>query len=65
MKKYVVTFAHTRADADARVKASRHVFDSIKAARDYAADYWNAYIAAVDNNGITGYIKTRHDLRRK
>lgn len=63
MKKYVVTFAHTRAEADSRVRASLHKFDTLKEAREYADEYQNAYIAVVDNNGITGYARTRADLR--
>lgn len=65
MKIYVVTFANTRADADLRVNASRHRFDSLKEAREYAADYWNACITAVEAGEIVGYIKTRNEFKRK
>ena len=65
MKKYIVTFGHTRAEADAAIKSSRHSFDTLAEARTYAADYYNAYISAVDNNGIINYIKTRQDIKHR
>ena len=62
MKKYVVTFAHTRADSDLRVNASSHVFDTLKEARDYADEYTNAFITAVDGDDFE-YVKTRQEIR--
>ena len=60
---YVVTFAETRGDSDLRVNASRHRFQTIKEAREYADQYYNAYITGVEAGEIVSYIKTRQDLR--
>jgi hypothetical protein len=65
MKIYVVTFANTRADADLRVNASRHKFDTLREAREFAAGHSNAYITAIEAGEIVGYIKTRDELRRR
>lgn len=65
MKKlYVVTFANTRSDADLRVNASRHRFDNLKGAREFAAEYSNAYITAIEAGEIVGYIKARNEIKR-
>ena len=64
MKKYVVTFAHTRADSDLHLDASRHRFDRLKDARDFADRFKNAYITAIDGDQII-YVKCRSDLRFK
>lgn len=63
MKTYVVTFAHTRGDADLRVSASSHRFGTLKEAREYADNYWNTYITVIECGEIVGYCKTRADLR--
>jgi hypothetical protein len=65
MKKYVVTFADTRAESDLRVAASRHKFGTLREARAFAAGYWNAYITAIDGGEIVGYCKTRAEIRKK
>lgn len=62
-KLYVVTFANTRADSDLRVNASRHRFNSLKEARNFAAEYSNAYITAIEAGEIAGYIKTRSEIK--
>ena len=61
MKKYVVTFG-TRDDL--KVEAASNRFDTLRQAREFAKDYWNANITVVDNNGIIGYCKTRQDIKR-
>lgn len=61
---YVVIFANYSFDAENKIPAARHKFKTLKAAREYASDFWNAYIFNVDNNGDFSRCKTRSEIRR-
>lgn len=64
---YIVVFASCPREAEDRVNASRHRFDKLRDAREYAAPFYNAYIlrpcSGWDN--LYAFIKTRAEIKRK
>lgn len=60
---YVVVFADTWDYAEGRVRASRHRFDSLSKARDFADEYDNAYIFRDDLVYGPKPVSTRQEMR--
>lgn len=62
---YIVVFASCPGDAYDRVNASRHRFEKLRDARDYAAPYRNAYILRPCDgwDNLYTFVKTRAEIR--
>jgi hypothetical protein len=62
---YIVVFASYPGEAYPRVNASRHRFEKLKDAREYAAPFVNAYIFRREYDEPDTLLKTRAEIRRK
>ena len=51
MRTYIVLFGNQKYNPEGWFQVSRHKFNTLKEAREYAKDYWNAHLYSCDWNG--------------
>ena len=59
---YAVIFCSDWEATESKFMASRHKFDTLKEAREFADNYWNAHIARITEYGAFE-VHTRQYLR--